>query len=970
MDAWHSTFLGIRQPPRELSAFELQAFFTFDGAERAVVDERRTPALRLGLALHIGFLRMSGRSLDASRIVPPALWRHLGAVLGCEVPQLASLRALYRRRSTLFEHQQLACEVLGFRALREHQRRYLVRLLGEELWRQSDRDRLDAFVRAWLYEHRLLIPRSRIVRGLVSAAATSFDAELQSRIRAQAAASELADWCERMTSSRADGQALQGWLWAAPSRQSTPQIVQVLERIEYLYDLGIERRFADIPDPILRRQARRLTSRAPSVGARIDAASRIVEVACFLRYALLSATDQLILMIRRRIAELARKAGEGVHTHEQWEKRYRALLDEIGGLSHGPAMPEGELLARITEIEQRHRRHQPQRKAAIVRERLLESIGSSRSLLLLIAKLPWQALGPHPVIAALECLRDLYAKGRRELPVETPEWALGAVWRNLIAGDDRERAFRALEVATLSALRRAVRNGSVWIEHSLSFRSREQLFLPATVWKAQARRHYTRLKLPSKAAAFLDPLLERVRAGVEAVDAATRSGVLQVDDDVHLAAIKAEEEAPEVQNLRARLDRRIGDAQLPDLFLEIDAQVRFSWIMLGREPRSSDELLMVYAGILAQGTALSAAETARMIPPLSPTSVRQAMRWVGDERRLADANTAVLTFMQRHPIAATWGREDLASSDMMSLETTKRVWQARVDPRRKTPSLGIYSHVSQRWGVFYAQPVVLNERQAGPAIEGVVRQEQVDPSQLAVDTHGYTDFAMTLARLLGFDLCPRLKSLRERRLFVPRGWELPASLRTVCAANVELDAVPDHWDALVNLAASVHRGHASAVAVMARFGSCAKGDPIYEAGVQIGRLLRTVFLADYFVNAGFRREILRVLNRGEAVNALKRLIYAGRVANVQARRSEEMSAVAEALNLITNIVMAWNTAQMQAALDGWANRRQVIPPELIGRIAPTHVEGINLRGIFRFPIDRFAERLLPSQAAPKLRARA
>ncbi|WP_284454601.1 Tn3 family transposase [Pseudomonas sp. BYT-1] len=27
-------------------------------------------------------------------------------------------------------------------------------------------------------------------------------------------------------------------------------------------------------------------------------------------------------------------------------------------------------------------------------------------------------------------------------------------------------------------------------------------------------------------------------------------------------------------------------------------------------------------------------------------------------------------------------------------------------------------------------------------------------SQLAVDTHGYTDFAMSHARLLGFDLCP------------------------------------------------------------------------------------------------------------------------------------------------------------------------------------------------------------------------
>ncbi len=41
-------------------------------------------------------------------------------------------------------------------------------------------------------------------------------------------------------------------------------------------------------------------------------------------------------------------------------------------------------------------------------------------------------------------------------------------------------------------------------------------------------------------------------------------------------------------------------------------------------------------------------------------------------------------------------RSNQASSDMMSLETTKRVWQARLDPRRQTLSIGLYSHVRDR----------------------------------------------------------------------------------------------------------------------------------------------------------------------------------------------------------------------------------------------------------------------------------
>ncbi len=130
------------------------------------------------------------------------------------------------------------------------------------------------------------------------------------------------------------------------------------------------------------------------------------------------------------------------------------------------------------------------------------------------------------------------------------------------------------------------------------------------------------------------------------------------------------------------------------------------------------------------------------------------------------------------------------------------------------------------------------------------------------------------------------------------------------AANVDLAAIEAQWDPLVHLTASVMSGHASAVAALARFGSAARGDPIYDAGVQLGKLLRTAVLADYFVNAGFRRELLRVLNRGEAVNSLKREIYTGRVAHTQARRADEMQAVADALSLLANIVMAWNTGQM------------------------------------------------------------
>lgn len=196
----------------------------------------------------------------------------------------------------------------------------------------------------------------------------------------------------------------------------------------------------------------------------------------------------------------------------------------------------------------------------------------------------------------------------------------------------------------------------------------------------------------------------------------------------------------------------------------------------------------------------------------------------------------------------------------------------------------------------------------------------------------------------------------------------PDEIAAVCRAHIDTLLIRTHWDSLINLGASVSTGNATAAAVFGRFGSAARSDPVYEAGVQLGKLLRTVFLADYFVNAEFRQELRRVLDRGEAVNALKRAIDTGRIALAQAKRADEMQAVSDALNLLANLVMVWNTMQMQQVLQGSANRRQHIAPEMMGKIAPTRIEGINLRDVFRFPTERYANEIMPS-LAQSIRAR-
>src|SRR5579864_404303 len=105
----------MRQIPNELNEFELATFFTFSSKERSLIDARRNDLYRLAVGLHIGFVRMTGRTLDACKQIPKTLWAHLGAQLGINPPEVGTLRALYQTRPrTLIDHQLLAYQALGF----------------------------------------------------------------------------------------------------------------------------------------------------------------------------------------------------------------------------------------------------------------------------------------------------------------------------------------------------------------------------------------------------------------------------------------------------------------------------------------------------------------------------------------------------------------------------------------------------------------------------------------------------------------------------------------------------------------------------------------------------------------------------------------------------------------------------------------------------------------------------------------
>jgi TnpA family transposase len=379
-------------------------------------------------------------------------------------------------------------------------------------------------------------------------------------------------------------------------------------------------------------------------------------------------------------------------------------------------------------------------------------------------------------------------------------------------------------------------------------------------------------------------------------------------------------------------------------------------------------LVAGYGALLAHGTENDAKGVAAMVPGLEVSHISAAMRAMEAPGRLRRANECIVEFQQSQPIAQHWGSGEKASADAMSVDTSRHLFTSRLDPRRKGPAMGLYTHHLDSYGLFYDQPVVLNDRQAAAAVHGVHAhnaargEDRVRLSLLAVDTHGYTNAAMAVAKLLGFDLCVRLRNLAERMLYLPSSISLPEPLDRLRTGRVSERMIAAGWDDLLRLIVSIRSGRLSAKEALQRLGSAAQGDKLHAAADELGKLLRTVFLCDYFSKPDFRRELHTLLNRGESAHQLQRAVYHGRIAAGRGRRYAEMRAISGAHALLTNVVIAWNTMKMQEVVDRWRAQKHPIQDSWLRRMGPVHFGHINFKGTITFNVDEFLDALVQRPA--------
>ncbi len=732
-------------------------------------------------------------------------------------------------------------------------------------------------------------------------------------------------------------------------------------RITELQSLGADRlALPNLTVGRIRLHAVRIARQKAATLSRLTEPRRTVEIGCWLRLQLLEATDAVLMQTGRRIGQLWSQARNTVEERALNElKLYRSSLGIMIGALDDRQMIDAEFRQVALRAMQPLRSLPATKgKVAAIRVQMSEAPSRLRALMQQVCTLPIDVAAAHPLQQALETLASKYSKRQTDLM----EWECEPFLRSpsgaAILGGNPGQRFAAFEVATAMLLKRALRNGSASSRHSVHHRSIADQLMPAITWansRAQALRNNG---WPTTIEAYLRRFQEPLALRMEMLGEAIADGEIGIANDrFQVPRLSAAPKDPAVDETRSALFGQIGDVQLPAVMVSVDCSTGFSSVLLGRAPTRPAELEVLYAALLALGTEKTAADMARMLDGVSDDRIEMMMRTLEENAQFRAASDRVAASMLANPITRLWGSGIAGSADMMSMDATRHLWLARIEPRRRTPAVGTYTHVVDQWAIIYDQPVLLNLRQAGVAIEGALNQKVCELQRLAVDTHGFTHFAMAAAKLLGFDLAPRLADLATRKLYLPDGVAVPQTLEPMVVRVKVSRLAKEGWDSLLHVIMSLKTGHSSAATIIDRHGSAARGTATYEAGTLVGKVLRSLFLLDYLVKPDFRREVHRNLSQGESVHQLQRAILAGRIEAKHGRKHSEIVAVSGALTLLTNIVMAWKTAAMQEVVDARPGR---YPPEYLAHVAPVAVRHSNMHGKLHFPIR---ERGHPRKAA-------
>lgn len=964
--------------PQEIPGRDLRLHFGLSDKDLVEVHRQRGETNRLGFALHLCALRYLGFLPTTIEEAPEMVVTYLARQLGV-APELASYGA---RGPTRVTHRKRVVAYLGFRRMGEREAADLREWLLERALEHDTPQVLLGMACEWLHREEVVRPKLTRLERLVAEVRNRAEDEILRRLAPELTGSRRAFLDQMLVNDEELGCTGLAWLRSAPGSNRPDDIRVVLEKLARLKGAEVEAwDLSAVPPNRLRVFARVGGRTKPRDLRELKPRRRYPALLAFLHQLHAEITDEVLEMFVSCFEEVYSRARRDFDDHwrglRESTNQKLGWFRDIGRILLNQRITNRRVRDTVFRKVSRSQLTQAVEEAdEIVRPQgdapydfFARSYGYLRRFLPRFLELMEFKGSPQQssLLSALALLRELDASGsRRPVPANAPSSFVDDTWHHHVFEEDGSVRRRYYELCAFSVLSEELGKANVWVPSSRRHAALESYLIPRDQWEAKRTEVCQMLSAPEDGTARLEERTREMETRLARLDRQLATGESDVrieNGRLVLPRLSAEERPESATRLEDMVADLLPRVELPDLLIEVDRWTGFSdrfQHASGSTRRPRDFLKVLYASILAHACNFGLHQMAS-VTDISYSRLDWCTTWFLRDECLRKALAVLVDHHHSLPLARIWGGGILSSSDGQRFPAAKGVRQAKANPRYfgYGKGLTLYSWTSDQFSQFGSKVIPTTARDATYVLDEILDNEtELDILEHTSDTAGYTEIVFALFDLLGLRFAPRIRDLKRQQLYRLDSVDLRRypRLRRRFAGVVRAEDIVRNWDELMRVAGSLKKGWVTASLLVQKLQRYPKRNAYVRALHGYGRVSKTLHVLEWYADPILRRRVGLMLNKGEALHALRDVIRHANKGYFRRPHAEALLNEAACLNLVVNAVIIWNTKYMKRAIDHLRGRGYTVRDEDIALLWPTRHEHINVHGKLTFDVDRIPGR--------------
>ncbi|BDD02359.1 Tn3 family transposase [Persicobacter psychrovividus] len=394
---------------------------------------------------------------------------------------------------------------------------------------------------------------------------------------------------------------------------------------------------------------------------------------------------------------------------------------------------------------------------------------------------------------------------------------LSQKWRNAIeVQQDGQLVYdrKMLELALLTQLSEALQTTDIFVPASMRYGDYRQQMIGQEEVEELVPDFCKEIELPETAEDFVSTQKEALRMAIETLDDAVKgheSVWIDEQGKIRLRRKKRPKPDQQVIEFQRKVRARLQPVSLLDLLHQGNQWTDYTQYfqpVSGNEAKSSQNKLHQIYTLFAFGSNLGAYQTAKHTTQPISRRVMDKMNYQQiDADKLQQGIGQVIDHFQAFKLPAYWGQADTAVADGTHIPLSENNLMGERHIRYGGYGGIAYHHISDTYVAMFSKFIACGTWEAVHILDGLMNhQSKLNPTKVHADTQGQNEPAFGLAYLLGIELMPRIRNLKDLTLYKVAEEDQYKTVNEVFTKSIDWQLIQTHWKDLMQVAISISKG--------------------------------------------------------------------------------------------------------------------------------------------------------------------